>query len=74
MTINEAISRSESHNEIVYIKGIGEAEAHLLIADAKQIAAADGLDYDYTQDNAGWDMWACKPGSEDMTWRIKLVA
>lgn len=73
MNINEAISRSESHNEIARINVADKTEAKSIIAAAKEIAAAAGLDYDYTDDNDGYDMWACKPGSDDMTWRVKLV-
>lgn len=75
MTINDAISRSENHNEIASIRVASQDEARSMIDDAKRIAEAAGLEFDYTDTNDGYDSWAydSADNSDAMAWRVILV-
>jgi hypothetical protein len=74
MNLIAAISRSESHNEITRINADNKVQAQVLISEARSIAEAAGLEFDWSDTNLGFDLWACKPGSEDMTWRVEISA
>lgn len=72
MNITDAITRSESHTEIVHLDAATKDEAEAMIAEAKTIAEAAELEFDSTDTNDGYDLWACAEGSEKMEWRLKI--
>lgn len=73
--INEAIARSSSHDEIATVVVADKAAAKAAIAEAKAAAQAADLEFDYTDSNEGWDLWANKEDAKDgdMEWRLTVA-
>lgn len=72
MNIQEAIARSESHTEIVHLTASTKDEARAMIAEAISLADDNDLEADSGDTNEGYEVWACKPDSEAMEWRIAI--
>ena len=73
--INEAIARSVSHDEIATVIVADKAAAKAAIAESKAAARASDLEFDYTDTNNGWDLWANEEDAKDgdMKWRLAVV-
>jgi hypothetical protein len=71
MTITEAISRSQSHNERVDAEFAGDCAE--LLAELNQHIDSDTMEIDYATENDGSiDVWAFNPETNDgsMIWRL----
>ena len=76
MTVTEAITHSIRYDTIARVSVADKDAAKASIAEAKQIAEASDLDFNYTDSNEeGYDAWASKEDSKDgdMEWRITVA-
>ena len=76
MTVTEAITHSIRYDTIARVSVADKDAANASIAEAKQIAEASDLDFNYTDSNEeGYDAWASKEDSKDgdMEWRITVA-
>lgn len=72
MTINEAITRSSSHTEIVHLTAPSKAAAMDMITEAEMIAIDADLESGWNDTNEGYEVFAGPANSDKMEWRIAI--